>query len=681
MSDYTTEKVRNIALVGHAGAGKTTLVESLLVAAGAVANPGSVEKGTTISDSDPLEKSVHHSVSASVVSLDWKGIHINLIDTPGSPDFLGQMLAVLPSVETVAVVINAQTGIESTVRQMMQIAGERGLCRLIIVNRIDAEGVELEPLLEQIRASFGSECLALNLPSRAGAEVADCFFTPAGEADFSSVEAAHDMLVDQVVEVDEELMALYLEQGETINPGQLHAPFEAALREGHLVPICFASAKSGAGLAELLDVSKQLMPNPLEGNPPPFIREGESGVREYHAEPDPDKHALAHVVKIDHDPFMGKLAIFRVHQGTVARDSRLYVGDARKPFKSGNLFKLRGKERNEIDHCIPGDICAVAKVEELHFDAVLHDSHDEDHIRLRPVDLPTPVFGMAVWAARHSDEQKLSEVLAKLAEEDPGLRIEQNRATHETVLWGLGDRHLQLTLEKMQQRFNLEIKTKPPSIAYRETVTAAAEGHCRHKKQTGGAGQFGEVFLRIAPLPRGRGFEFVNEIRGGVIPASLIPAVEKGVQQVLSDGAIAGYPMQDVQVTVYDGKTHSVDSKEIAFVIAGRKAFLDAVRKAHPIVLEPIVKLAIDAPSMAMGDITGDVSARRGRIQDTQSHSEQITLHAVAPLAELEDFPSKLKAMTGGEGNYQLQFSHYEPVSSPIQQQLVSKYRPVEEEA
>ncbi len=681
MPDYATENVRNIALVGHAGAGKTTLIESLLVATGAVANPGSVERGTTVSDADPLEKSIHHSISASIVSLDWKGAHINLIDTPGSPDFLGQALAVLPAVETVAVVINAQAGIENTARQMMQMAGERGLCRLIIINRTDVEGVDLERLLEEIRATFGPECLALDLPAKGGAAVADCFFAPAGEADFSSVEAAHDALVDQVVEVDEALMALYLEQGEALNPQQLHEPFEAALREGHLVPVCFASAKSGAGLAELLNIVEQLMPNPLEGNPPPFIREDESGVREYHAEPDPDQHVLAHVVKIEHDPFMGKLAVFRVHQGTVNRDSRLYIGDARKPFKTGNLFKLRGKERTEVARCIPGDICAVAKVEEIHFDAVLHDSHDEDHIRLYPMAFPTPVFGAAVQATRHGDEQKLSEVLAKLAEEDPGLRVEQNRATHETVLWALGDRHLQLTLEKMQQRYNLEVKTKPPSIAYRETITAAAEGHCRHKKQTGGAGQFGEVFLRIAPLPRGAGFEFVNEIRGGAIPGSLVPAVEKGARQALSDGAIAGYPMQDIQVTVYDGKTHPVDSKEIAFVIAGRKAFLDAVHKAHPIVLEPIVELMIDVPSAAMGDITGDISARRGRIQDTQSHSEHITLQALAPLAELEDFPSKLKAMTGGAGNYRLQFSNYEPVPGHIQQRLATEFKPLEEEA
>ncbi|HET8701987.1 MAG TPA: elongation factor G [Nitrococcus sp.] len=681
MPDYATENVRNIALVGHAGAGKTTLVESLLAVAGAVASPGSVERGTTVSDADPLEKSIHHSISASVVGLDWKGAHINFIDTPGSPDFLGQALAVLPAVETAALVVNAQTGIERTARQMMQIAGERGLCRLIIINRIDAEGLDLERLLEEIRASFGPECLALNLPSRGGASVADCFFAPAGQADFSSVEAAHDALVDQVVEVDEKLMALYLEQGEELDPQQLHVPFEAALREGHLIPICFVSAKSGAGLAQLLDIIDQLMPNPLEGNPPPFIREDESSVREFHAEPDPNQHVLAHVIKIEHDPFMGKLAVFRVHQGTVTRDSRLYVGDARKPFKTGNLFKLRGKERNEVDRCIPGDICAVAKVEEIHFDAVLHDSHDEDHIRLHPVVLPTPVFGVAVWATRHSDEQKLSEVLTKLAEEDPGLRVEQNRATHETVLWGLGDRHLQLTLEKMQQRYNLEVKTKPPSIAYRETIMAAAEGHCRHKKQTGGAGQFGEVFLRIAPLPRGGSFEFVNEIRGGAIPGSLVPAVEKGVRQALNEGAIAGYPMQDIQVTVYDGKTHPVDSKEIAFVIAGRKAFMDAVQRANPIVLEPIVELVIDAPSAAMGDITGDIAARRGRIQDTQSHSERVTLQAVAPLAELEDFPSKLKAMTGGEGNYSLQFSRYEPVPGHVQQRLAAEYRPVEEEA
>ncbi|MGD8429363.1 MAG: elongation factor G [Ectothiorhodospiraceae bacterium] len=681
MPDHATPQIRNIALVGQAGSGKTTLAEALLVQSGAVPSAGSVERGTTVSDTDPQEKALHHSISASVMGLSWKDSWINVVDTPGYPDFLGQALSILPAVETVAVVINAQTGVDTVARQMMQWAADRGLCRMVIVNRIDADAVNLHRTLEQIREVFGPECLALNLPASGATDVVDCFFQPSGEADFSSVAEAHDTLIDQVVEVDDDLMTLFLEQGEELSPEQLHEPFEQALRDGHLVPVCFTSAKTGAGLEPLLDVFHRLMPNPLEGNPPPFIREDETGVTEFHATPDAGEHAIAHVVKIEHDPFAGKLSVLRVHQGKVRRDGRLFVGDGRKPFKVNSLFRLQGKQHLDTNACVPGDICAVTKVDEIHFDAVLHDSHDEDHIHLRPVDLPEPVFGKALQASRHGDEQKLSEVLAKLADEDPGLRVEQNASTNETVLWGLGELHLDVTLRKMQQRYSIEVETSAPSIAYRETITRNAEGHHRHKKQTGGAGQFGEVFLRIEPLPRGKGFQFVDEIRGGTIPSSLVPAVEKGIRQAMAEGAIAGYPLQDIKVTVYDGKTHSVDSKEIAFIIAGRKAFLNAVSNAKPIVLEPYVALDITAPSASMGDITGDLSARRGRVQDTDAQGERIIIRAVAPLSELGDYPPRLKSMTGGEGTHSLHFSHYEAVPPNVQASLMSAYKPMEAEA
>ncbi|EPC03089.1 hypothetical protein L861_22530 [Litchfieldella anticariensis FP35 = DSM 16096] len=680
MPERSPERIRNIALTGPAGSGKTTLAEALLTAAGVVNGAGSVERGSTISDTTPEEKALQHSITASVMGLEWKDTWIDLIDTPGYADFQGAALSILPAVETVAVVINARVGVDATTRRIMQWAEARGLCRLIIVNQIDTAPSGLAILLEEIRAAFGPQCLPLNLPASSAERVSDCFFAPDGEADFSSVAETHEMLVDQVVELDEELMALYLEQGEELNPEQLHEPFEAALRDGHLVPVCFTSAITGAGVSELLDIFSRLMPNPLEGNPSPFLRQDAEGTREYQALPDPDAHVLAHVVKIEHDPFLGKMAVFRVHQGTVTRDTRLFAGDARKPFRVGNLFRLQGRQHLDVSRCGPGEICALAKVDEVTFDTVLHDSHDEDHIHLRPVELPAPVFGLAIQAMRHGDEQKLWEALAKMVEEDPGLRVEQDSATQETVLRGLGELHLRMALERLNQRYRVEVETSPPSIAYRETITGVAEGHCRHKKQTGGAGQFGEVFLRVEPLPRGAGFEFMDTIRGGVIPGSLLPAVEKGVRQAMASGAIAGYPLQDVRVTVHDGKTHPVDSKEIAFVIAGRKAFLDAVHKAGPIVLEPMAELVVEAPGNAMGDITADLSASRGRIQDTRSMSDQISIQAVVPLAEIADYPNRLNAMTGGSGTYTLQFSHYEPAPENVQRQLMQDYRPHKEE-
>src|SRR5204862_4319429 len=357
-------------------------------------------------------------------------------------------------------------------------------------------------------------------------------------------------------ELDEKLRALYLEQGEELSPEQLHDPFEQALREGHLVPVCFASAESGAGMPELLQVFERLMPNPAEGNAPPFLKgAGEAAVR-VAVTPDPAKHVIAHVFKVSIDPYVGKLGVLRVHQGTVRQGSQLFVGDARKPIKIAHLYRLLGKETTEIGEAVPGDICAIAKVDELHLDAVLHDSHDEDQYHLKPVAFPPAMLGVAIQPERRGDEQRLADTLHKLTAEDPCVRIEHHAAVNETVLYGMGEFHVRVLLERMSERYGVQVKTHPPSIPYRETVTRPAEGHCRHKKQTGGAGQFGEVYLRIEALARGAGFEFVDDVVGGAIPGQYIPAIEKGVRQVLTEGALAGFPIQDVRVTVYDGKHH-----------------------------------------------------------------------------------------------------------------------------
>lgn len=682
MVSYTTESIRNIALVGHATAGKTTLVEAILHHASKLSAPGTVEKGNTVCDFDPQEKTHQHSLDAALVNLDYQDTHINLIDTPGFPDFIGQAIAVLPAVETVAVVINAQTGIEAVTQRMMERAAARRLCRMIVVNKIDAENVDLPGLLDQIQETFGKECLPINLPAKQGATVVDCFFNPSGDSDFSSVAAAHSALIDQVVEVDEDLMTLYLEQGEDLQPEQLHEPFEKALREGHLIPICFVSARTGAGLEDLLDTFTRLLPNPTEGNPEPLLKGDGESVEELHAIPDPQQHVVAHVFKVLIDPFIGKLGIFRIHQGTITKDSQLFIGDSRKPFKVSHLFQLHGKEHPEIATGIPGDICAVAKIDDIHRDVVLHDSHDEDQIHLQPLRFPTPLFGLAIRAATRGDEQKLSDTLHKLLEEDPCLALEHNTHTKETVLRGLSDLHLRITLEKMQQRYNLHVETKPPKIAYKETIGQNAEGHHRHKKQTGGAGQFGEVFMRIEPLPRDAGFEFVSAVVGGTIPTSLLPAVEKGVREALQEGAVAGYPMQDVRAIAYDGKYHPVDSKEIAFVTAGREAFLDAVSKAKPIVLEPIVNLEVRAPADCVGAITGDLSSRRGRIAGTDAGPRGMSvINAQVPLAELDGYESQLKSMTGGHGSYNIELSHYDPVPTDIQQKLQALYQKEKQES
>jgi len=678
---YSTSDIRNIALVGQAGAGKTLLAEALLAQSGAIQSRGSLARGTTVCDSDPQEKALLHSLDAAICGFEAQGRRVNIIDTPGYPDFLGRSLCALEAVETAVIVVSAVNGIEPMTLRMMEFAKARKLCKLIVVNKIDSRDARTEQVLGEIRETFGKACLPLNLPADGGNSVVDCFFQAAGKAtDFSSAEAAHTEIIDQVVEVDEELMALYLEQGEEISPDQLHDPFEQALREDHLVPICFCSAETGAGIQELMDVLVRLAPNPAEGNPPPFLKgEGDTAVR-VKVEPDPDKHVIAHVFKVTIDPFVGKLGIFRVHQGTVKAGAQLLVGDARKPIKVAHLFQLQGKEHIEVPQAVPGDICAVPKIDELHFDAVLHDSHDEDHYHLKSVNFPPPMLGLAIHAEKRGDEQKLSESLHRLVAEDPCVRVEHHTAQNETVLYGLGDLHLRVMLQRMTDRYGVAVKTSPPSIPYRETITRPAEGHSRHKKQTGGAGQFGEVYLRVEPLPRGSGFEFVDDVVGGAIPGQFIPAVEKGVRQVLADGAIAGFELQDIRVSVYDGKHHAVDSKEVAFVAAGKKAFTSAIKEAGPIVLEPIVKVEISTPSGSIGDVTSDLSTRRGRIsgQDTLPGGRS-QISALVPLAELQDYLSRLKAITGGEGTYTMDLSHYDPVPARRQQELAAAFKPQEE--
>ncbi len=680
MGSFDTQHIRTIGLVGQGGAGKTILIESLLERSGAIGAAGAVERGSTVCDYDAREKEHGHSVKLAVANVIHDDTLIYLIDTPGYLDFVGQSLPALSAVETAAIVINAPSGVELMTRRMMEWAKSRDLCRMIIINRIDAEGVDLPKLLKDIQAEFGSECLPINLPANNGTEVVDCFFQPEGDSDLMPVAEAHTALVDQVVEVDEELMTLYLEQGD-VKPEQLHEPFERAMREGHLVPVCFASARTGAGMDLLLNAFSKLMPNPSEGNPPHFLRGEGPEAEPFHSEPDPAKHVLAHVFKVEIDPFIGKLGVFRVHQGTVTPNTQLFIGDARKPFKVSHLYRLQGKEHVEIDQAVPGDIVAVAKVDDIHFDAVLHDAQEDSHIHLKPLDFPQPVFGLALEATRHGDEQKMADVLHRMSSEDPTLKIEHDTTLNETVLRGLGDLHLRLTMEKMEKTFGLQLATRPPRIPYRETIRATAQGHCRHKKQTGGAGQFGEVYLRIAPLERGSGFQFVDESKGGVIPNQFIPAVEKGVRSVLESGPLSGHKMQDVKVIVYDGKHHSVDSKEVAFVAAGRKAFISAVEKAKPVVLEPIVDIEVMVPQEAIGDISGDLASRRGQVSGNDALSGgMMKLTGKVPLAELDNYQSRLKSITGGAGSYAIQFSHYEQVPPNVQQQLVSEHKPAQED-
>ncbi|MCL4756762.1 MAG: elongation factor G [Rhodocyclaceae bacterium] len=675
MTPTSVHDIRNVALLGHAGCGKTTLLEALLAAAGEIGSAGSVERGTTVSDFDPQEKEMGHSLATSIAHFEWAEHWINLLDTPGLPDLSGRALCALPAVETAAIVVSAPAGIESGTRRMMEAAADK--CRLIVVSKIDSNGIDFDALMRQLTDTFGRECLPINLPAPDGSRVVDCFFAPdAGAATaFSSVDAAHDAIVDQVVELDEALMAAYLEQGESLDPAQLHDPFEKALREGHLIPVCFVSARSGAGVRELLDLLGRLMPDPTEGNPPRFLKGEGTSAQPVEVVPDPERHVVAHVFEVSNDPFRGKLGIFRIHQGRITPNTQLYIGDGRKPFKVAHLLRIQGKNQVETPIGVPGDLCAVARVDEIHPGAVLHDSHDEDYYHLVAPRYPQPVFGLALIPQKHGDEQKLSEALTRLLDEDPCLEVGFDSQSRQTVIRGLGELHLKIVLEQLRSRWNLQFETATPAIPYRETITGQAEARYRHKKQSGGAGQFGEVALRVEALERGAGIELGNEVKGGAIPTNFLPAVEKGVRQAIAEGALAGFPVQDVRVVLVDGKHHAVDSNEVSFVTAGRQATVEALLAARPIVLEPLLEVTVRVEDSHFGEISAEFSARRGRLRDTGSPAPGwTTITAVVPMAEMNGFEARLKAICAGDSEFSMIAAGHEPAPPEVQHRLAGAH-------
>lgn len=682
MSQYPVENIRTVAFVGHGSTGKTSLVEALLYRSSMIKEVGAIEKANTVCDFDPLEKEVQHSLRTSVTHLnaqkdDGTPVRIHLLDTPGYPDCVGQALGALDAVKTVCVVVDATKGVELMTRRMMEWAKERNLCRMIVINKIDQPNIDFMKLLGELREAFGNEVLPLNLPNKDCTHVIDCFDNDKGEANFASVERVHQAFIERVVEMDDETMERYLEEG-SVDPKSLHAPLTKALRLGHIIPVCFTSAKNLIGMRDLTKVFVRHLPNPTEANAPLFYRADGS---EYATLPDANRPVIAHVFKVVNDPYIGKIGLFRLHQGRIVKDTTLFVDESKKPFKITRPMMMQGKDGLEVDEMNPGNIGAVAKVDDIVYGSVLHDASIEGGLYMKKLNFPKPMFGLAVRPARRGDEGRMSEVLEKMASEDPTLKIGHDAVMNETVLRGVSEQHLKIVIKRMATQFKLEVETSTPRVPYRETIAAPAEGHARHKKQTGGAGQFGEVFLRIEPLPRGAGFKFVDQVKGGAIPYNLIPAVEKGVREVLDQGYVAGYPIYDVRVTVYDGKYHPVDSKEVAFVSAGRKAFLDALQNAKATLLEPIVRIEILAPDTFMGDIAGDLASRRGQVSGTENlNGGMMLITGRVPLTGLDGYANRLNALTQGAGSYSVELDAYEPVPASVQADLASKYQRKEEE-
>jgi len=672
-----TGDIRNIVLLGHGGSGKTSLAEAILHKTGATNRLGSVDEKSSVCDYYDEEKEHQHSIKSSVVYVQHVGKLINIIDTPGYPDFIGPAIKAIPAAETAVIVIGAAAGIETNTRKMFELATQANMPRIIVINKMDAENVIFHELLKNIQESFGFQCRCANLPAGDRASVIDCIENSTGDSPVMDVAQAHTELIESVIEADDELMESYL-GGEEISSAKIASVFVKALKAGTIIPIVFTDARKEIGIGELLDLVAKYTPSPLEAQP----KELKEGQTKTQLKADPAGPLAGLVFRVAFDPRTNmKYSTIRIFSGTIKSDTNLLRNAERKSVRPGHILKTQGGETKEVDAGIAGDVITLAKVEELKTNDLIHDGKVAGAFELPPT--PEPMFSLALEPAARGDEQKIGSAIERLCEEDPCFKVSRDMQTKELVASGMGDLHLRIMLEKMFNRSKLSVNTKEPKIPYRETITVKAEGHYRHKKQTGGAGQFGEVYLRVEPAERNSDppLDYNWDIFGGSIPGQYEPAVLKGINDVMQSGFIAGFPLQDVKVSIYDGKYHPVDSKEVAFRSAGKGAFLDALEKAKPVLLEPIVNMEVTIPAENMGDIAGDLASKRGRVigQDMLA-GNFIVIKAQAPLAEIKQYNSQLKSVTGGRGSYSMTLSHYELVPPNVQQQIIAQYAKKKEE-
>ncbi|MFQ5422846.1 MAG: elongation factor G [Phycisphaerae bacterium] len=674
MPSYTINDIRNVALIGHSGSGKTSLCEAFLHRTGVTNRLGSVADQTSHLDTDDEEKERECSIESHVLHVTHNGKHLNLLDTPGAPDFIGPAIAALAAVETAIVVVHASAGIEVNTRRMRDQAKNNGLGRVIVVNRIDADNVRLDELLKHLQESFGPEVTPLNLPAGGGKSVVDCLSQDGGETDFANVAEAHTNLVERVVECDDALMNQYLEEGE-VSVDAVRKIIGRAIATGSVVPVLFTNARANVGVTELLNFIANCCPSPLEGKQRTLV----VGTEETPIAV--DGPFCGQVFRVGVDPRSNiKHSFIRAFSGALKSDAHLVTSGERKGSRPGHLLTFQGNDHQDVDAGIAGDIFAVAKLE-LHIGDTVFDAENAGRVPM--VKLPMPMFSLAIESKSRGDEAKIGDAVRRFTDVDPCFKTMHDAQTHEMVISGVGDLHLRVIMAKMLRQFKVDVNTKPPKIPYRETITAKAEGHHRHKKQTGGAGQFGEVYLRVEPLERGSDptLDWSWDIFGASIPTQFEPAIKKGVTELMTEGAVAGYPIQDVKVSIYDGKHHPVDSKEVAFKTAGKRAFKDAILKARPVLLEPIVDIEVTVPSDHVGDITGDLAQRRGRPSGQDMLPGDLTvITAQVPLARVSDYHSRLSSMTGGKGSYSLEFSHYEQVPGSEAQQIVAQHKPKKDE-
>lgn len=672
MIPYETKDIRSVVLLGHGASGKTSLIESMLFKAGAIARLGSVENGTSASDYDPDAKEKKHSIDSSILHCNWKGREINIIDTPGYADFIRDTITALVAAETAIIVISATDGIQVNTRKLWDLACQKGLGKIMVVTKADAENVDYHALLESLRNTFGNTCVPLNLPVGAGHDFRGvvnllALPNPLPDGVAGDVHTSHDALIETIVSADDALMEQYLD-GKELDNAVLQPCFVRAIAGGYIVPVLCCSHKKMLGIEDLLDAIAYFSPSPLEG-----IRRTAIDMQtnqEITLEASKEAPFRAYVFKSVVDPYVGKLSYFRVISGKLEGDISFYNVTSKKTDKAGHLYRILGKEQQPVSRAIPGDIVAVSKLEDLHIsDTICDQKHP---VKFPEIVFPHPLCSLAVVPLNKGAEKKISECLHKLTEEDKTFRVSHDALTNELVITGMSTLHLQIMIGRLQRRFGIDVEAHTPKIPYKETITARAQAQYKHKKQTGGHGQYGEVHIWIEPLPRGAGFEFVDEIVGGSIPRQYIPAVEKGIREVLDKGILMGHHIVDVRVRLFHGSFHDVDSSEAAFKMAASHAFHDAFNHARPVLLEPIVNIEVTIPAKFMGEITGNLSSHRGHIKGMDTLGDLQVVRATIPMASIANYETELKSMTGGQGAFTIEFSHYDVVPAHLMQQIIS---------
>jgi len=677
MQQFGLENIRNVVLLSHSGAGKTSASEAVLFTAGTITRLGKVEDGTTTSDYDPDETKRQISINLSILPCQWKGVKINLIDTPGYSDFVGEVKAAMRVVEGAIIVVCAASGIEIGTEQVWSYCEEAELPRLIFINKMDRENADFYRTLEQLRSKFGSRCLPLQLPigaqdsfegtvdlltMKTGSEATEAELPPSLQA---KVNSFHEKLVETVAEVDDKLIEKYLE-GKELSREELGGGLRQAVLGGRIVPILAGSATKNIGFPLLLDAINSYLPSAKERD---VVIVGDSASERL--KPAQDGPLGAVVFKTSADPYVGKLTYFRVYNGVINSNSQVWNANRGGAERIGQLFILRGKNQEPVSQLGAGDIGAVAKLTTTSTGDTL--CSQDKPVKITPIEFPEPAFSLAVHPMTKANVDKLGTALSRLAEEDPTLQVRRDADTNEIILSGIGESQLEVVAEKMMRKFGVGVKLETPKVPYKETITIPTKAEYKHRKQTGGHGQYGHVLLELEPLPRGSGHEFVKRVVGGAIPRNYIPAVEKGVNEAFQEGVLARYPVTDVRATVYDGSFHPVDSSDICFKIAGAGALKKGLSQGQPVLLEPIMNIKVTVPEDFTGDIIGDLNTKRARVQGMSPEDGFNVIEAQVPLAEILRYAIDLKSITQGRGSYKTELSHYEEVPPHIVQKIIAE--------